>query len=179
MDQEVPHHLDRGPFDQDDWEAWSYFTANSGVTVIGDDLTVTNPCAAQLSQSDTGRHVLAPQGETEDVTIADLTVGLATGIIKTGASLPQRACCQVQRPAPHRVAREGLQVRWHCWFREYLKPSCEFQGPICLVSSADTSIFLLFQTQGDKAPEVSRGASNVNEVTFGEAIDATPSACQK
>jgi enolase len=31
------------PFDQDDWEAWSYFTEKSGVTVIGDDLTVTNP----------------------------------------------------------------------------------------------------------------------------------------
>lgn len=31
------------PFDQDDWEGWIYFKANSGVTVIGDDLTVTNP----------------------------------------------------------------------------------------------------------------------------------------
>ena len=27
------------PFDQDDWESWTYFRANSGVTVIGDDLT--------------------------------------------------------------------------------------------------------------------------------------------
>ena len=31
------------PFDQDDWEAWSHFTANSGIQIVGDDLTVTNP----------------------------------------------------------------------------------------------------------------------------------------
>ncbi|KAG2470265.1 ENOG enolase, partial [Polypterus senegalus] len=31
------------PFDQDDWEAWSKFTANVGIQVVGDDLTVTNP----------------------------------------------------------------------------------------------------------------------------------------
>lgn len=30
------------PFDQDDWEAWSHFTANSGIQIVGDDLTVTN-----------------------------------------------------------------------------------------------------------------------------------------
>lgn len=31
------------PFDQDDWEAWQKFTANAGIQVVGDDLTVTNP----------------------------------------------------------------------------------------------------------------------------------------
>lgn len=31
------------PFDQDDWEAWSKFTANVGIQIVGDDLTVTNP----------------------------------------------------------------------------------------------------------------------------------------
>jgi enolase len=31
------------PFDQDDWEAWSHFTANSKIQIVGDDLTVTNP----------------------------------------------------------------------------------------------------------------------------------------
>ncbi|KAG6827408.1 hypothetical protein H0H92_011907 [Tricholoma furcatifolium] len=31
------------PFDQDDWEAWTYFTAQSGIQIVGDDLTVTNP----------------------------------------------------------------------------------------------------------------------------------------
>ncbi|TRY58239.1 hypothetical protein DNTS_021940, partial [Danionella cerebrum] len=31
------------PFDQDDWENWSQFTASVGIQVVGDDLTVTNP----------------------------------------------------------------------------------------------------------------------------------------
>ncbi|PIO26120.1 hypothetical protein AB205_0201320 [Aquarana catesbeiana] len=31
------------PFDQDDWDAWSKFTADVGIQVVGDDLTVTNP----------------------------------------------------------------------------------------------------------------------------------------
>jgi enolase len=31
------------PFDQDDWEAWTHFTELSGIQIVGDDLTVTNP----------------------------------------------------------------------------------------------------------------------------------------
>ena len=31
------------PFDQDDWENWSKFTAETDIQVVGDDLTVTNP----------------------------------------------------------------------------------------------------------------------------------------
>ena len=31
------------PFDQDDWESWTYLREKAGVTIIGDDLTVTNP----------------------------------------------------------------------------------------------------------------------------------------
>uniref|UniRef100_A0A8C7U8P0 phosphopyruvate hydratase n=1 Tax=Oncorhynchus mykiss TaxID=8022 RepID=A0A8C7U8P0_ONCMY len=31
------------PFDQDDWAAWSKFTAETSIQVVGDDLTVTNP----------------------------------------------------------------------------------------------------------------------------------------
>lgn len=31
------------PFDQDDWDAWSHLTAQVGIQVVGDDLTVTNP----------------------------------------------------------------------------------------------------------------------------------------
>lgn len=30
-------------FDQDDWDSWSAFTSKTGVQVVGDDLTVTNP----------------------------------------------------------------------------------------------------------------------------------------
>lgn len=31
------------PFDQDDWQAWTNFTASTNIQVVGDDLTVTNP----------------------------------------------------------------------------------------------------------------------------------------
>ncbi|KAH9452595.1 hypothetical protein MJO28_008497 [Puccinia striiformis f. sp. tritici] len=103
------------PFDQDDWEAWTHFTKNAGIQIVGDDLTVTNPLriktaiekkacnglllkvnqigtitesieAARLAQSDGwGVMVSHRSGETEDTTIADITVGLGVGQIKTGA----------------------------------------------------------------------------------------------
>ncbi|EFP89062.1 hypothetical protein PGT21_023479 [Puccinia graminis f. sp. tritici] len=103
------------PFDQDDWEAWQHFTKNAGIQIVGDDLTVTNPLriktaiekkacnglllkvnqigtitesieAARLAQSDGwGVMVSHRSGETEDTTIADITVGLGVGQIKTGA----------------------------------------------------------------------------------------------
>ncbi|KAG2115393.1 Enolase, C-terminal TIM barrel domain-containing protein [Suillus cothurnatus] len=103
------------PFDQDDWEAWTHFTKNSSVQIVGDDLTVTNPLriktaiekkacnglllkinqigtisesiqAAQLAQSDGwGVMVSHRSGETENTIIADLVVALGTGQIKTGA----------------------------------------------------------------------------------------------
>ncbi|XP_065532287.1 gamma-enolase isoform X1 [Lathamus discolor] len=97
------------PFDQDDWEAWSKFTANVGIQIVGDDLTVTNPkrieraveekacnClllkvnqigsvteaiqACKLAQENGwGVMVSHRSGETEDTFIADLVVGLCTG----------------------------------------------------------------------------------------------------
>uniref|UniRef100_A0A7N4PAX9 phosphopyruvate hydratase n=1 Tax=Sarcophilus harrisii TaxID=9305 RepID=A0A7N4PAX9_SARHA len=103
------------PFDQDDWAAWSKFTANMGIQIVGDDLTVTNPklieraveekacnClllkvnqigsvteaiqACKLAQENGwGVMVSHRSGETEDTFIADLVVGLCTGQIKTGA----------------------------------------------------------------------------------------------
>lgn len=103
------------PFDQDDWEAWSVLRAEAGITIIGDDLTVTNPLriktaiekkacnglllkinqigtisesiqAAQLAQSDNWAVMVSHRsGETEDTTIADVAVALNSGIIKTGA----------------------------------------------------------------------------------------------
>uniref|UniRef100_A0AAA9TG96 phosphopyruvate hydratase n=3 Tax=Bos TaxID=9903 RepID=A0AAA9TG96_BOVIN len=103
------------PFDQDDWAAWSKFTANVGIQIVGDDLTVTNPkrieraveekacnClllkvnqigsvteaiqACRLAQENGwGVMVSHRSGETEDTFIADLVVGLCTGQIKTGA----------------------------------------------------------------------------------------------
>ncbi|KAF3860327.1 hypothetical protein F7725_000582 [Dissostichus mawsoni] len=103
------------PFDQDDWQAWSNFTASTSIQVVGDDLTVTNPkriakgvaekscnClllkvnqigsvteslqACKMAQSNGwGVMVSHRSGETEDTFIADLVVGLCTGQIKTGA----------------------------------------------------------------------------------------------
>lgn len=103
------------PFAEDDWEAWSYFFKTSDFQLVGDDLTVTNPkrikkaielkaCNALLlkvNQIGTltesiqaakdsyaagwGVMVSHRSGETEDVTIADIVVGLRAGEIKTGA----------------------------------------------------------------------------------------------
>jgi len=103
------------PFAEDDWEAWSYFYKNSEFQLVGDDLTVTNPtfikkaietkaCNALLLKvnqigtiteaiqaakdaygASWGVMVSHRSGETEDVTIADIAVGLRSGQIKTGA----------------------------------------------------------------------------------------------
>ncbi|KAJ3520690.1 hypothetical protein NM208_g13609 [Fusarium decemcellulare] len=103
------------PFAEDDWEAWSYFSKTQDIQIVGDDLTVTNPLrikkaielkscnalllkvnqigtltesiqAAKDSYADGwGVMVSHRSGETEDVTIADIAVGLRAGEIKTGA----------------------------------------------------------------------------------------------
>uniref|UniRef100_A0A4W3H2C7 phosphopyruvate hydratase n=1 Tax=Callorhinchus milii TaxID=7868 RepID=A0A4W3H2C7_CALMI len=113
--QDCPVVSIEDPFDQDDWPAWAAFTAQAGIQVVGDDLTVTNPkriaqaiekkacnClllkvnqigsvteslqACKLAQSNGwGVMVSHRSGETEDTFIADLVVGLCTGQIKTGA----------------------------------------------------------------------------------------------
>jgi len=94
------------PFAEDDWEAWTYFGKVYDKQIVGDDLTVTNPsfikkaietkaCNALLlkvNQIGTiteaiqaakdafaatwGVMVSHRSGETEDVTIADIVVGL-------------------------------------------------------------------------------------------------------
>ncbi|EWC43898.1 enolase [Drechslerella stenobrocha 248] len=103
------------PFAEDDWEAWNQFHQYYPEQVVGDDLTVTNPerikraikeksCNALLlkvNQIGTlseaieaadvsfkagwGVMVSHRSGETEDVTISDIVVGLRAGQIKTGA----------------------------------------------------------------------------------------------
>ncbi|EIN12846.1 enolase [Punctularia strigosozonata HHB-11173 SS5] len=131
------------PFDQDDWEAWSHFTANSSIQIVGDDLTVTNvlriktaiekkACnglllkinqigtisesiqAAQLAQSDGwGVMVSHRSGETENTVIADLVVALGVGQIKTGA--PARS---------ERVAKYNALLR----IEEELGSSAKYAG---------------------------------------------------
>lgn len=103
------------PFAEDDWEAWSYFYKMQDIQIVGDDLTVTNPlrikkavdtkaCNALLLKvnqigtltesiqaakdsyaASWGVMVSHRSGETEDVTIADIVVGIRSGEIKTGA----------------------------------------------------------------------------------------------
>ncbi|GJP53875.1 hypothetical protein CLOM_g12999 [Closterium sp. NIES-68] len=103
------------PFEQDDWVNWAALKALLDVQIVGDDLTVTNPkriadavqnnaCNALLlkvnqigsvTESITaaqdakaagwGVMVSHRSGETEDTFIADLSVGLSAGQIKTGA----------------------------------------------------------------------------------------------
>lgn len=103
------------PFAEDDWEAWSYFYKGSDFQIVGDDLTVTNPerikiaiekkccnslllkvnqigtltesiqAAKESYAAGWGVMVSHRSGETEDVTIADIVVGLRAGQIKTGA----------------------------------------------------------------------------------------------
>ncbi|KAF3005888.1 hypothetical protein E8E13_009355 [Curvularia kusanoi] len=115
LSQKYPIVSIEDPFAEDDWEAWSYFFKTSDFQIVGDDLTVTNPefikkaieqksCNALLlkvNQIGTiteaiqaakdafgagwGVMVSHRSGETEDVTIADIVVGLRAGQIKTGA----------------------------------------------------------------------------------------------
>lgn len=103
------------PFDQDDWEGWTYLTSKIKAQIVGDDLTVTNPariktaiqkkaCNALLLKINQigsiteaiqaakdsvsagwGVMVSHRSGETEDCFIADMVVGLGSGQIKTGA----------------------------------------------------------------------------------------------
>jgi len=103
------------PFAEDDWEAWSYFYKSQDIQIVGDDLTVTNPARIaeaiklkacnslllKVNQIGTltesiqaakdsyaagwGVMVSHRSGETEDVTIADVVVGIRSGQIKTGA----------------------------------------------------------------------------------------------
>ncbi len=37
------------PFEQDDWDSYTKFTASVGVQVVGDDLLVTNPKRIDLA----------------------------------------------------------------------------------------------------------------------------------
>ncbi|GAU87133.1 hypothetical protein RvY_00029 [Ramazzottius varieornatus] len=112
------------PFEQDDFESWSKLTASVPIQVVGDDLTVTNTeriqmciekqacnclllklnqigtlseaiAAAVLARSNGWSIMVSHRsGETEDVTIADVAVGLGSGQIKTGAPCRSERCCK-------------------------------------------------------------------------------------
>ncbi|KAI6700951.1 hypothetical protein NL676_015275 [Syzygium grande] len=103
------------PFDQDDWSSWASLQSSVDIQPVGDDLLVTNPkriaeaigkkaCNAfllkvnqistvtesiqpTLDSKDAGWGVMVSHccGETEDNFIANLSVGLVSGQIKTAA----------------------------------------------------------------------------------------------
>uniref|UniRef100_A0A8C7P0U0 phosphopyruvate hydratase n=1 Tax=Oncorhynchus mykiss TaxID=8022 RepID=A0A8C7P0U0_ONCMY len=108
------------PFDQDDWEAWSNFTGNTEIQVVGDDLTVTKACnclllkvnqigpvteslaACKMAQSSGwGVMVSHRSGETEDTFIAALVVGLCTGQMGLPKGIITGAPCRSERLAKY------------------------------------------------------------------------------
>ncbi|KAI3766985.1 hypothetical protein L2E82_17066 [Cichorium intybus] len=128
------------PFDQDDWSSWTALQSSVDIQIVGDDLLVTNPkrivegiqkkacnalllkvnqigtvtesIQAALDSKAAGWGVMVSHrsGETEDNFIADLSVGLASGQIKTGAP------CRSERLAKYnqllRIEEELGNVRY-------------------------------------------------------------------
>ncbi|KAJ6765086.1 ENOLASE [Salix koriyanagi] len=128
------------PFDQDDWNSWASLQSSVDIQLVGDDLLVTNPkriaeaiqkkacnglllkvnqigtvtesIRAALDSKAAGWGVMVSHrsGETEDNFIADLSVGLASGQIKTGAP------CRSERLAKYnqllRIEEELGNVRY-------------------------------------------------------------------
>ncbi|XP_074567433.1 enolase 1, chloroplastic [Curcuma longa] len=128
------------PFDQDDWSSWASLVSSVDIQLVGDDLLVTNPkriaeaiekkacnalllkvnqigtvtesIKAALDSKAAGWGVMVSHrsGETEDNFIADLSVGLASGQIKTGAP------CRSERLAKYnqllRIEEELGDVRY-------------------------------------------------------------------
>lgn len=128
------------PFDQDDWSSWASLQSSVDIQLVGDDLLVTNPkriaeaikkkacnalllkvnqigtvtesVQAALDSKSAGWGVMVSHrsGETEDNFIADLSVGLASGQIKTGAP------CRSERLAKYnqlyRIEEELRNVRY-------------------------------------------------------------------
>ncbi|XP_024366395.1 enolase 1, chloroplastic [Physcomitrium patens] len=128
------------PYDQDDWSSWTALTSSIDTQIVGDDLLVTNPkkiseaiskqacnalllkvnqigsvtesIQAALDSKAAGWGVMVSHrsGETEDTFIADLSVGLASGQIKTGAP------CRSERLAKYnqllRIEEELGNVRY-------------------------------------------------------------------
>lgn len=128
------------PFDQDDWNSWASLQSSVDIQLVGDDLLVTNPkkiaeaiqkkacnalllkvnqigtvtesIQAALDSKAAGWGVMVSHrsGETEDNFIADLSVGLASGQIKTGAP------CRSERLAKYnqllRIEEELGSVRY-------------------------------------------------------------------
>ena len=103
------------PFSEDNWEYWKKLSQKTNVQIVGDDLTVTNIShlqraikeqsmnailiklnqigsvsetidAIKLARDNNYAAIVSHRsGETEDVTIADFSVAMGMGQIKTGS----------------------------------------------------------------------------------------------
>ncbi|KAH9722443.1 Enolase 1 [Citrus sinensis] len=116
------------PFDQDDWSSWASLQSSVDIQLVGDDLLVTNPKRiAEAIQKKSCNGLLLKVNQIGTVTesiqaaldsksagwdnfIADLSVGLASGQIKTGAP------CRSERLAKYnqllRIEEELGNVRY-------------------------------------------------------------------
>ena len=150
------------PFDQDDWSAWTKFTASVKVQVVADDLTVTNPKRIQMAiekkaanalllklnqigtvsesleahkmahKAGWGTMVSHRSGETEDTFIADLVVGLGCGQLKSGAP------CRSERAAKYnRLLRIEAMSGVHAYAGSSIVRSQSVGGPAPRSASSD------------------------------------------
>ncbi|THG00877.1 hypothetical protein TEA_009767 [Camellia sinensis var. sinensis] len=100
------------PFDQDDWSSWTSLQSSVDIQIVNQIGTVTESIQAALDSKAAGWGVMVSHrsGETEDNFIADLSVGLASGQIKTGAP------CRSERLAKYnqllRIEEELGDVRY-------------------------------------------------------------------
>ncbi|XWS37214.1 hypothetical protein CRYUN_Cryun19dG0024100 [Craigia yunnanensis] len=127
------------PFDQDDWSSWASLQSSVDIQLVGDDLLVTNPkriaegiqkkacnalllkvnqigtvtdsIQAALDSKSAGWGVMVSHrsGETEDNFIADLSVGLASGQIKTGAPCRSERLAKYNQTSGRRDSDLGLR----------------------------------------------------------------------
>jgi enolase len=138
------------PLHEDDWEGWQTIVREIDVQFVGDDLFVTNPDlvrkgvelqaanallwkvnqigtlseafeAAEVAfRAGFGVCVSERSGETEDPLIADLTVALNCGQIKTGS--PVRG---------ERTAKYNRLLQIEEWLgREAVYPGSDFRQPV-------------------------------------------------
>ncbi|KAG2254166.1 hypothetical protein Bca52824_084302 [Brassica carinata] len=97
------------PFDQDDWSSWASLQSSVDIQLVNQIGTVTESIQAALDSKAAGWGVMVSHrsGETEDNFIADLSVGLASGQIKTGAPCRSERLSKYNQKLPIPGNRSG------------------------------------------------------------------------
>ncbi|KAK3337562.1 Enolase, C-terminal TIM barrel domain-containing protein [Cercophora scortea] len=140
--EKYPVSILEDPFAEDDWDSWARFNASCEIELVGDDLLATNPCRVRMAHQkkacnamvlkmnqigtvteaiETARlgkslgwsvFVSHRSGETIDDFIADLTVALGAGHMKSGAP------CRGERVAKYNRLMDieaELRGSWKSW----------------------------------------------------------------